>query len=216
MGFESFVSKRYLVSKHKVNFITIISLISIVGITIGVAALIVVLSVFNGFGSLVTSFLISFDPHIRITSTTPAESIDVNKMKLLLSEFHDVKGVSPFVSGKVLAYSAGLNQVVSLKGIDGLSGNNVYDIKPNIILGDYSFSDEEGTSKVIMGLRLADKLQTIIGDTITLISPSNIEKAITHYSLPSMQKFIVAGIYSSNNNYNFIIYFVWLVFGSGI
>ncbi|HEY4755535.1 MAG TPA: ABC transporter permease [Ignavibacteriaceae bacterium] len=200
MGFESFISKRYLVSKHKVNFITIISLISIVGITIGVAALIVVLSVFNGFGSLVTSFLISFDPHIRITSTTPAESIDVNKMKLLLSEFHDVKGVSPFVSGKVLAYSAGLNQVVSLKGIDGLSGNNVYDIKPNIILGDYSFSDEEGTSKVIMGLRLADKLQTIIGDTITLISPSNIEKAITHYSLPSMQKFIVAGIYSSNNN----------------
>jgi ABC-type lipoprotein release transport system permease subunit len=52
----------------------------------------------------------------------------------------------------------------------------------------------------MIGLRLADKLQTIIGDTITLISPSGIEKAITQYSLPSMQKFIVAGIFSSNNN----------------
>jgi len=200
MGFESFISKRYLVSKHKVNFITIISLISIAGITIGVAALIVVLSVFNGFGSLVTSFLISFDPHIRIVSTSPSESIDVAKVKSLLYDFANVKGISPFVSGKVLAYSAGLNQVVSLKGIDSSSGNDVYDIKPNIIFGDYSFNNREGTSNVIIGLRLADKLQTIIGDTITLISPSGIEKAITQYSLPSMQKFVVAGIFSSNNN----------------
>ncbi len=71
MKFESFISKRYLVSKHKINFITIISFLSIAGITIGVAALIVVLSVFNGFGSLVTSFLINFDPHIRIESISP-------------------------------------------------------------------------------------------------------------------------------------------------
>lgn len=200
MGFETFVSKRYLISKHKVNFITIISLISIAGITIGVAALIVVLSVFNGFGSLVTSFLISFDPHIRIVSTTPSESINIDKVKSLLKDLDNVQGMSPFVSGKVLVYSAGLNQVVNLKGIDSLAGSNVYDIKPNIILGDYSFTDEEGSLKVLIGLRLADKLQTIIGDTITLISPSGIEKAITQYSLPIMQKFIVAGIYSSNNN----------------
>jgi lipoprotein-releasing system permease protein len=200
MRFESFISKRYLVSKHKVNFITIISLISIAGITIGVAALIVVLSVFNGFGSLVTSFLISFDPHIRIVTTSPSESIDIAKVKSLLNNLDDVKGISPFVSGKVLAYSAGLNQVVNLKGIDSASGNDVYDIKPNIIFGDYSFSDGNGTSNVIIGLRLADRLQTIIGDTITLISPAGIEKAITQYSLPSMQKFVVAGIFSSNNN----------------
>jgi len=200
MGFESFISKRYLVSKHKVNFITIISLISIAGITIGVAALIVVLSVFNGFGSLVTSFLISFDPHIRIVSTTPYEGLNQEKVNSILYDIENVKGISPFVSGKVLAYSSGLNQVVNLKGIDSLSGNDVYDIKPNIIFGDYSFTGEDGASKVIIGLRLADKLQTIIGDTITLISPSGIEKAITQYSLPSMQKFIVAGIFSSNNN----------------
>ena len=66
MKYETFIAKRYLVSKHKINFITIISIISVLGITIGVASLIVVLSVFNGFGSLVTSFLVNFDPHIRI------------------------------------------------------------------------------------------------------------------------------------------------------
>jgi lipoprotein-releasing system permease protein len=200
MGFESFIAKRYLVSKHKVNFITIISLISIAGITIGVAALIIVLSVFNGFGSLVTSFLISFDPHIRIVSTMPSESNDMNNLKSKLSNFDNVKGVSPFVSGKVLAYSSGLNQVVNLKGIDSSSGNDVYNIKRNIIFGDYAFSDKGGELKVVIGLRLADKLQTIVGDTLTLISPSAIKEAITQYSLPSMQKFIVSGIFSSNNN----------------
>ncbi len=200
MSFESFISRRYLVSKHKVNFITIISLISIGGITIGVAALIVVLSVFNGFGSLVTSFLISFDPHIRIVSSTPAESINIGEVKALLNNYKEVKDVSPYVSGKVLAYSAGLNQVVTLKGIDIQSGKDVYDIEQNIIFGNYSFEESEGISKIVIGLRLADKLQTIIGDTVTIISPAGIEKAITQFSLPTMRKFIVSGIYSSNNN----------------
>jgi len=200
MSFESFIAKRYLVSKHKVNFITIISLISIAGITIGVAALIVVLSVFNGFGSLVTSFLVSFDPHIRIVSATALESMNISNVKSLLNEFTEVRKISPFVSGKVLAYSSELNQVVTLKGIDSMSANDVYDIKPNIVMGKYTFTGEEGVPTVLIGLRLADKLQTIIGDTITLISPSGIEKAITQYSLPSMQKFVVAGIFNSNNN----------------
>src|ERR1035437_2842618 len=101
MKFETFIAKRYLISKHKVNFITIISFLSIAGITIGVAALIVVLSVFNGFGSLVTSFLISFDPDIRVEIINP----DMNfQLKDYQNQFNSVKGIrsySPFVSGKV-------------------------------------------------------------------------------------------------------------------
>ncbi len=200
MSFESFIAKRYLISKHKVNFITIISIISIVGITIGVAALIVVLSVFNGFGSLVTSFLVSFDPHIQIISTTPYEGINQREIQSKLNEFSQVKGMSPFVSGKVLANSGGLNQVVNLKGIDIKSGKDIYDIEPNIVMGDYSLQSSDELPSVLIGLRLADKLQTLVGDTIILISPSGIENAITQYSLPSMQKFIVGGIFNSNNN----------------
>ncbi len=67
--FEYFIAKRYLRSKHRLNFISIISVLSTIGVTIGVAALIIVLSVFNGFGSLVTNMLVKFDPHLRITST---------------------------------------------------------------------------------------------------------------------------------------------------
>jgi lipoprotein-releasing system permease protein len=200
MNLESFISKRYLVSKHKVNFITIISLISILGITIGVAALIVVLSVFNGFGSLVTSYLINFDPHIRVEMISYEASENPEK---LLSDIKGIKGVenfAPFVSGKVLAYRGGLTEVVNLKGISADEGESIYGIQSSTIYGKY-FSIKEGNlPEIIIGIRLADKLQAIIRDTITLISPVGIERAITQLSMPSMQKFILRGIFSSNNN----------------
>ncbi|PIW68925.1 MAG: ABC transporter permease, partial [Ignavibacteriales bacterium CG12_big_fil_rev_8_21_14_0_65_30_8] len=66
MKFENFIAKRYVISKNKLNFISIISILSTIGIMIGVAALIVVISVFNGFSSLVTSYLISFVPDLQI------------------------------------------------------------------------------------------------------------------------------------------------------
>ena len=118
MKFESFIAKRYLVSKHKINFITIISFISIAGITIGVAALIVVLSVFNGFGSLVMDYLMNLDPHIRITAISNEGEYNINKLNELLINQKEIQSYSPYIEGKVLAYSKGFTQVVNLKGID--------------------------------------------------------------------------------------------------
>ncbi|MFO7448098.1 MAG: ABC transporter permease [Ignavibacteriaceae bacterium] len=198
MGFEPFIAKRYLVSKHKINFITIISLISIAGITIGVAALIVVLSVFNGFGSLVTSFLINFDPDVRVEVIS--ENVPPQEEIIRNLQIDDVKKISPFVSGKVLAYRDQLTEVVNLKGISEPDGEEVYGIQSNTVFGKYELSEQNGYPKIMMGLRLADHLQTLVGDTITLVSPAGIERVISQFSEPQMQQFIVSGIYSSNNN----------------
>jgi lipoprotein-releasing system permease protein len=200
MKFETFIAKRYIISKHKVNFITIISFLSIAGITIGVAALIVVLSVFNGFGSLVTSFLISFDPDVRIQIINPDLNFQIDDYKNQFNAIKDIKSYSPFVSGKVLAVRGRETQVINLKGITQISGESIYDIKKNMMFGKYDLSDSEGVPRVLIGLRLADHLESLIGDTLTLISPSGIENVITETSLPKMQTFIVGGIYSSNNN----------------
>lgn len=200
MKFETFIAKRYLISKHKVNFITIISFLSIAGITIGVAALIVVLSVFNGFGSLVTSFLISFDPDVRIEIINPDLNFHLNDYKNQFEEIKNIKSYSPFVSGKVLAVRGRETQVINLKGITETSGETIYDIKKNILFGKYDLSEFNGIPRVLIGLRLADRLESLIGDTLTLISPSGIENVITETALPKMQTFIVGGIYSSNNN----------------
>jgi lipoprotein-releasing system permease protein len=197
MKFETFIARRYLISRHKMNFISIISLISIAGITIGVAALIVVLSVFNGFGSLVTDLLMSFDPHLRVEIISP----DGNEKDILdkLNNFKEVKSITPFVSGKVLAYRKEQTEVISIKGITEQSGDDVYNIGSAVQLGEYDLS-EEGIPKVLIGLILADKMQVITGDTILLISPAGIENVITQFSMPKTERYIVSGIYLSNNN----------------
>jgi len=199
MKFESFIAKRYLVSKHKINFITIISFISIAGITIGVAALIVVLSVFNGFGSLVTSFLISFDPDVRM-EVISEDAPSPDQLLWEIKKIKQVKNISPYVSGKVLAYRSGLTEVINLKGITEIAGKQTYKLKQNIAFGKYSLDDNAETPSVLVGIRLADRLQLLIGDTLSLVSPAGIEKVISQFTEPKTKKFIVRGIYNSNNN----------------
>ncbi len=199
MNFETFIAKRYLASKHKINFITIISIISIIGISVGVAALIVVLSVFNGFGSLVTGYLMSLEPHLRITAISTEGEKQILQLEELLKNQKNIKSYSPYVEGKVLAYNKGITQVLNLKGISEQSVNSIYMLDENIIDGDDKFLIE-GTSKIVVGLQLADKLQVLTGDTLHLISPTNLEQAITQLSIPISKKVDVAGIFSSRNN----------------
>ena len=200
MKYETFIAKRYLISKHKINFITIISIISILGITIGVASLIVVLSVFNGFGSLVTSYLINFDPHVRIEIISE-DSPEIEKnAENELNGIKEVKNYSKFVNGKVLAYQSRITQIVNLKGIEEKNNKSIYNIKGSIVLGKFDLSSKDGMPGIVLGLPLADHMQSIVGDTLTLISPAGIEKYITQLSSPKTQKFVIRGIYISNNN----------------
>jgi lipoprotein-releasing system permease protein len=198
MNFETFIAKRYLVSKHKINFITIISFISIAGITVGVAALIVVLSVFNGFGSLVTGYLMSLDPHIRITAISDEGEKEILKLDEMLIKQKEITAYSPFVEGKVLAYNKGTTQVLNLKGVTEQSVNSVYLLNDNLVDGEEDIT--QSSSNILVGLQLADKLQVFTGDTLLLISPTNIEQALSQISLPISRKVTVAGIFSSKNN----------------
>ncbi|MBZ0200435.1 MAG: ABC transporter permease, partial [Ignavibacteriaceae bacterium] len=200
MIFERFIARRYLISKHKINFITIISIISVLGITIGVAALIVVLSVFNGFGSLVKSFLVTFDPHVRVEILSAQQDELRDEALSAINKLQNIKGYSPFVSGRVLAVRGDEMEVITLKGLDANAAENIYGIKENIMFGSYGFNENEKTPGILLGLALADRLETITGDTITIISPAGIEKSITQFALPMMQKYVVKGIFSSNNN----------------
>ncbi|HCY77607.1 MAG TPA: hypothetical protein DHV28_16975 [Ignavibacteriales bacterium] len=200
MSYEKFIAKRYLLSKHKINFITIISFISITGITIGVAALIVVLSVFNGFGSLVTSFLMNFDPHLRVEYKVDNSNADHENVLAVLKETPDLKSFAPFVSGKVLAFNGGITQVISLKGIDLKNAEKIYNIKENILFGSSNLNETDNTPGILIGLRLADHLQVLVDDTLTIISPAGIENVIAQFGMPNTQQFIVRGIFSSRNN----------------
>jgi len=200
MKLETFIAKRYLISKHNINFITIISFISILGVTIGVAALIVVLSVFNGFGSLVTKYLMNFEPHLRAQVISEEGEKNIQQLYNLLNDLKETEGFTPFVNGKVLVFNKGLTKVINLKGIEKDLADNVYNFSSSILYGSDEIASTKPVPKVIIGIQLADKMQAITGDTLTLISPLGIEKAVTQFSMPLTKKVVITGIYSSNNN----------------
>lgn len=196
---EFFIAKRYIRSKHKLNFITIISFLSTAGITIGVAALIIVLSVFNGFGSLVKSILISFDPHVRISVI---DERGFGKTRLIEEELNSLGKASeyyPFVEGKVVLLNRQTFEIVTLKGVTANNQQSDWGVSSKIISGNYDLDDASGVSKIILGLPLALKLSARVGDTINAASAYNIEKTITSLSLPRTQKFVVTGLFESNN-----------------
>lgn len=199
MKFEKFIALRYLISKHKLNFITVISFISILGITVGVAALIVVLSIFNGFGSMVTQILVNFDPHVKIEAKSHIGISDYSKIEQEIENYPSVESYSPFVEGKVVIYSSKIIRVVNLYGIGSDAKHELTGLKNNIVIGKYDLNPNQPVIPIIIGLNLATRLQTVLGDTVTIVSPVGFENALLSYSPPIMRMFVVVGIYNSHN-----------------
>ncbi|OGU55038.1 MAG: hypothetical protein A2V66_07830 [Ignavibacteria bacterium RBG_13_36_8] len=197
--FEFFIAKRYLKSKHTINFITIISILSTIGITIGVAALVVVLSVFNGFGSLVTSILVNFDPHIRVTVTSDDGYSQIDAFQKKLSTTDMVQSYYPFVDGKVILLNNKTYEILNLKGVTEHKKDESWGVNTKILSGSFNIFSEEEPDKIVLGLPIALRLSCRIGDTIQVTSANQIEKTITNFAIPSSKRFIVAGIFESNN-----------------
>jgi lipoprotein-releasing system permease protein len=196
--FEYFIAKRYLKSKHKLNFITIISLLSTVGITLGVAALIIVLSVFNGFGSLVQSILINIDPHLRITAVSSEGYDTINKIASEFGSTPHIKHFSPFVEGKTIAYNDNSFEILTLKGISD-SSNSDWGLKKSVMTGAFNLGKSGRLNNIVLGLPMALRLSLRIGDTLSITSANKIERAITSMSIPATRRFILSGIFESNN-----------------
>lgn len=198
MTVEQTIALRYLLSKRSIAFVNVISLISIIGVTIGVAALIIVLSVFSGFGSLVSSILISFDPHLRIESIKRAEAVAYDPVVEYLQSRENVNGCAAFVTGKALLVSKGLTRVINIRGVDPGGIGIVSGLKDKIVLGSANLKDENRNG-IILGMALADRLGSIVGDTISVVSPSGVEVALLQMGQPLIRRFRVAGIYETNN-----------------
>ncbi len=197
MNVPSYIARRYLRTKRKTGFISIITLISIVGITIGVAALVIVLSVFNGFNGLVTRILINFDPHIRIEAAHGTRCEDASKILQQEKNNPEFKGISPYVVGKAMVLSPDRSRVIFLKGIDISTFGSVSGVGEKIAFGKFSLGDDG--KGIIIGLGLADRLNVMIGDSIAVISPGGVQATLTQLSAPEIRRFYITGIYESNN-----------------
>ncbi|HYQ87901.1 MAG TPA: ABC transporter permease [Bacteroidota bacterium] len=196
---ERFIARRYLSSKHSVRFINVISLISVVGITVGVAALLIALSVFNGFNAVVTAVLVGFDPHIRIEKQGNFNQPEIDSIQSVLRNHPEIKAFAPFISGKGMLVARSYNKVVYIRGVDENRIAGVSGLKEKIVLGSISFHDSTGTDGIVIGLALADRLASVVGDEIAVVSPSGFQSALSGLEAPKTMKYRVSGIFESNN-----------------
>lgn len=216
MRFEQLIALRYLTSKKHFGFVTVISMISIIGVAIGVAALVVVLSVFNGFNGLVSSILINFDPHVRVESLRRTEQLAYRSLVDYVEKHPEVKGHSPYVQGKAMLLSRNAVRVVHVKGIHDDRIGRVSGLREKIVLGSLTFQGEHRNG-IVLGMALADRLGVVVGDTLSIISPAGSELALLQQGQPLIRRFHVVGIYESNNKeYDGSFAFVGLATAQGL
>ncbi len=189
--FEWFIATRYLRSRRKEGFISVIAWFSLLGITLGVATLIIVLSVMNGFRQELLQRILGVNGHLNIYGTinmlTDYDSLANNILNL-----EGIVSVNPLIEGQAMASAKGISQGVMVRGMRPLDLGQRRIIAKNIVSG--SLSQFQGENTVIVGDRLAKKLGLNIEDKITLISPKGNVTAFG--SMPRIQSYRVVAKFS--------------------
>ena len=215
MGYEFFIAKRYLRSKRKTGFISLITYISIIGVMIGVAALVIVLSVANGFESEVRTRIIGFDAHVKVRTfyDNGIETKVLPEMLSTLEKEKHVVGVAPCVFEKGLIVSAKSKQGVFIKGIDPERESQVTTLIDNINYGSLKLDSvhvDKGRPYpgIVIGRWLADRLAVSLGDRVQVLTASGIETGSLG-SMPRFRTYRVAGyfetgLYEYDDNYAFV------------
>ena len=159
MNFPFFIARRYLFSKKSTNAINLISAVSTVGVAVGAMALVIVLSVFNGFHDLVASLFTNFDPQIEITPAKGKAAPADDPLLTQLRSQPEVSVATECVEDQALAVYGNQQQMVTLMGVD----DNFAQLTR---INDILYGDGEFTLKAanlyygVIGIRLAQSLDT--------------------------------------------------------
>ena len=213
LPFELLLALRYL--RPKRTFVSIITLISVLGVTLGVAVLIIVISVMSGFDSQLRDKILSFNAHLRITQFNPAggqppRMTNYALVARSLAANPQVKSVAPFVVGRVMletepAHGEGMIDAPFVRGIDPAIETNLSLFTSNLI-GAFDLSGHG----LVVGAALAANLRLRVGDRVAVYSPHDIENSVKEARRGAKESaarlatdFEVRGIFDAGyNDYN--------------
>jgi len=172
MFFEFFLSLRYLRARRKQAFISVITVISVIGVTVGVMSLVVVLSVMNGFRDELTSKIIGVNAQVLITDTRGALP-DYRRLSSIVNEVDGVVATTPFIYSHVMANHDGNPSIAVLRGVDMETVEDVLDVSSMVTEGHFSdLAGGDGKAPGIMlGVGLAGKIGAGPGSPVTLLAP---------------------------------------------
>ena len=196
MFFEFLLSSRYLKAKRKQTFISIITMISVIGVMMGVMALIVVLSVMNGFREDLMSKILGVNSHLLVLSYEGAFK-DYDKVIGQVDHVEGVVASTPFLYSQVMVNNSGSVSGVILRGIDTDTAPRVIGIEPMIKEGSLQSLERlhEGLPAIIIGKELSKNLMARPGDILTVVSP--LGKLTPLGRIPYDRKFKVTAIFES-------------------
>ncbi len=185
-----FIGLRYILAKRDNRFISFTSLISMAGLTLGVLALIVVLSIFNGLQGLQRERTLITVPHGDIHAV-PGFA-DADAAIAVLAGIESVVAVAPYTLTEAMLSQRGYHQVTQVRGIDPAREGEVSPIEAHMLAGSLA-ELIPGQQRIVLGSALASNLRLDIGDAVNLIVPRS-NAAGTRVSL-DMHRFKVAGIF---------------------
>ena len=191
LPFELFVGLRYLRAKRKNHFSTFISITSMIGIALGVAVLIIVLSVMNGFGTELRNRILGVASHLQITQGDNMLS-NWQQAMVVLDGMPHVVAAAPFIMGQgMLSYDAAA-QGTLVRGIIPADEVKVAEFADKMKVG--SLDDlRAGEFNIILGRDLAQSLGITVGDKVVLMSPSG--QATPVGTMPRMKQFKLVGLF---------------------
>jgi lipoprotein-releasing system permease protein len=181
MNLSLFIAKRYLISKKSHNAINVITAISIVGVTVGTTALIVVLSVFNGFENLVMSLYNSFDPDIEITAKYGKTFEPSDYLYQQLTSVEGIKALSPVVEENALLKYNNRQYIATIKGVNS---DYLQQTGLDTMLADGKITlQRDCTYFALVGQGVANKLGVNIHDVLSFLQVYVPRRGITFNSL---------------------------------
>lgn len=192
-----FIGLRYTRAKRRSGFVSFISLASMIGIALGITALITVMSVMNGFQKEVRASMISIASHIQILADDQGKGLsDWPKLLAETRAQKDVIGIAPFVNGQGLLSIGQSVRGVGVRGIDPELESSVSDIGIKMRIGKTN-DLRPGEYGIVLGSYLARALMVNIGDRIQLLTPQGTMTPVGMQ--PRLRSFTVVGVFSSGN-----------------
>jgi lipoprotein-releasing system permease protein len=207
MPYEFFISKRYLKAKRKQVFVSIITFISIAGIFLGVAALIIVLAVMNGFEEDLRTKILGIKSHIELTTDIAGPMKDYEKVRERIAGTQGVVASTPYIYSQAMIRNGNGVTGVIIRGLDTKSAFKVINLGKvregnieylNKLPADFSnrYKKEDAEpSGIVIGKEMAKNLGIFLYDMITIISPVGVSTPMG--MVPRMKKFVVVGIFES-------------------
>jgi lipoprotein-releasing system permease protein len=194
MPFELQIALRYLVAKRKQAFISVISVASIIGVTVGVMALVIALALMTGLQQEVRDRILGSSPHMYVSRVGGFKDYkaEVDKLRAV----PDVVGAAPGIMGKALITSETGESFITLKGVDPALESSVTDIGRAMISGSLDAlagHGEEDVSAILLGKDLAGMLGVKVGDPVRLLTPKGTLSPMG--MVPRTKRLVVGGVF---------------------